>query len=316
MTYPKSHCLLAVHAHPDDESIGTGGALALYASRGARTILVTCTRGEEGEIVDDELKAQIADNAPSKEIAQERLANHRDTELAAAVAALNVTQAYQLGYRDSGMAGTESNVHPRAFTNVHIAEATARLIEIVRRERPQVMVSYDEIGGYGHPDHIMAHRIALLAYKGAANSEVYPQQSDETPPWQPLKFYYIAMSRGQMRRMVNAAQAFGIDMPFGNRMDAEERAILRGEPIDPDHPERPPFGIDDDAITTTLDIRSVLANKRAAMSAHRSQLTFERMLANIPDETIKEYYGTETFKLVRSHVATTWPEDDLFAGVE
>ncbi|MBA3824768.1 MAG: PIG-L family deacetylase, partial [Ktedonobacterales bacterium] len=169
--------VMMVHAHPDDEAVATGGTLAHYSAHGARTILVTCTRGEEGEIVVPELKAEIADSAPSVEIGQERLAVVRERELAEAVAALGISQFYSLGYRDSGMAGTEANAHPRAFTNVPIPTSVAQLVEIVRRERPHVLVSYNAYGGYGHPDHIMAYRITALAFDAAANTAVYPQQS-------------------------------------------------------------------------------------------------------------------------------------------
>jgi N-acetyl-1-D-myo-inositol-2-amino-2-deoxy-alpha-D-glucopyranoside deacetylase len=308
--------LMAVHAHPDDEAVGTGGTLALYAARGVRTVLVTCTRGEEGEIVDDQLKAEIADSAPTPEDAKLRLALVRDKELAAAVEALHITQFYQLGYRDSGMAGTESNADPRAFTNVNVADATARVIELVRRERPQVMVTYDEVGGYGHPDHIMAQRIARLAFMGAANTDVYPQQSDETPPWQPMKFYEIAFSRDHMRQMALAAQAAGIEIGLGSQVLKQEEAILRGEPVDPEHPERPPFGSPSYAITTTIDIRPTLADKRASMLVHKTQaVSTNRMMGNLPDEMAEQAFGQEWFTLVYSTVPASRPETDLFAGI-
>jgi N-acetyl-1-D-myo-inositol-2-amino-2-deoxy-alpha-D-glucopyranoside deacetylase len=309
-------CLLAVHAHPDDEAIPTGGTLPLYAERGVRTVLVTCTRGEEGEIVDDELKAAIADNAPSPEAAQEALAVQREQELADAVKALNISQAYQLGYRDSGMAGTDSNANPRAFTNVVITEAVARLIEIVRRERPQVMLTYDAFGGYGHPDHIMAHRIAVLAYMGAANTDVYPQQSDETPPWQPQKLYFSAMSRDHIRRMAAEATKAGIELGWLSRIGEQDTAILRGEPVDPDHPERPPFGEPEDAITTFIDVHTALDQKRAALLAHRSQIKIDRFMLPMPEDLAARAYGTECYILARSRVPTTRPEYDLFTGID
>ena len=311
-----SLCLLAVHAHPDDEVVSMGGTLPLYADRGVRTVLVTCTRGEEGEIVDAELKARIADSAPDVATAQEALAIERADELAKAVAILRISQAYQLGYRDSGMAESTANQNPRAFTNVVVPDATARLIEIVRRERPQVMVSYNEVGGYGHPDHIMAHRIALLAYMGANNTEVYPQLSDETPPWQPLKFYYTANSRDHFRRMHEEAVKAGMTLPFGGQIAEQERAILRGEPIDPEHPQRPPFGVAEDSITSFIDVQEYLTTKRAAMQAHRTQLAPDRFMLSMDDKTALRIFGNEYFTLVRSRVVTIWPEDDLFNGIE
>lgn len=309
--------LMAVHAHPDDEAVATGGTLALYAARGAHTILVTCTRGEEGEIVNPELKAEIADSAPSPEVAQERLAAVRDQELAASVAALHVGSFYQLGYRDSGMAGTASNANPLAFTNVNVAEATARLIEIVRRERPQVMMSYNQVGGYGHPDHIMAQRIARLAYLGAANTEVYPQQSEETPPWQPLKFYETANSRDHMLKMAAQAQAMGIELAWGSQATKQVVAILRGEPIDLENPSRPPFGVAEDAITTFIDIREALTQKMESLRVHRTQgVSTSRFIAGMPPEFAALADGTEYYTLVHSRVPTVRPENDLFTGIE
>jgi LmbE family N-acetylglucosaminyl deacetylase len=308
--------LMAVHAHPDDEAVATGGTLALYAARGAHTILVTCTRGEEGEIVDPELKAEIADSAPSPEVAQERLAAVRDQELAASVAALHISQFYQLGYRDSGMAETSANAHPNAFTNANVAEATAKLIELVRRERPHVLMSYNEVGGYGHPDHIMAQRIARLAFHGAANTEVYPQQSETTPPWQPLKFYEIASSRDHMRAMAERAQAAGIEMAWGSQAAKQEIAILRGEPIDPEHPQRPPWGTSEDAITTFIDIRSVLPQKIESLRVHRTQaVSTNRFAGGMPEDFAAMAYGTEYYTLIYSRVPAVRPEYDLFTGI-
>lgn len=308
--------LLTVHAHPDDEAVATGGVLARYGTSGVHTTLVTCTRGEEGEIVDADLKASIADSAPTPEIARERLAAVRDQELAAAVQVLNISQFYQLGYRDSGMAGTGSNTDPRAFTNANLVEATTRLIEIVRRERPHVMITYNEVGGYGHPDHIMAHRIAILAYDGAANTDVYPQLSPETPPWQPLKFYYTANSRDHMRKMAEEAAKQGIDLAWGSQVVKQLHAVLRGEPVDPENPSRPPWGVPEDAITTFIDVRDALPLKQQSLRVHRTQaVSTNRFLAGMPDDFARIAYGTEYFILVRSRVATTRPEDDLFAGI-
>ena len=308
--------LMAVHAHPDDEAVSMGGTLARYAAQGATTILVTCTRGEEGEIVDAELKAEIADSAPDAETAKTRLAAQRDKELAAAVQVLRISRFYQLGYHDSGMAGTEANRDPRAFTNVVPFEAAQRLIEIVRRERPHVMATYNEVGGYGHPDHIMAHRIAVLAFDGAANTDIYPQQSDETPPWQPLKFYYTANSRDHFRKMAQMAQESGQELGFGNQVLQQMERVLRGEPVDPDHPERPPWGVPEDAITSFIDISDYFDQKRQSLLAHRTQaVSTGRFVADLPPEVLKEIYGTEYYILIRSRVPASRPERDLFAGI-
>ncbi len=307
--------LLAVHAHPDDEAVSTGGTLALYAQRGVRVILVTCTRGEEGEIVDPELKARIADSAPSVEAAQEGLAQQREIELAQAVHALGVSQAYQLGYRDSGMEGTDANKNPRAFCNAPIPEAVAKVAEIIRREKPQVMVTYNEVGGYGHPDHIMAHRVATLAFQSAGRTDIYPQLSDETPAWNPQKLYFAQNSFNHMKRMADLAKSSGAQLPFLAQIATQDALVLRGEPIDPTSPKRPPFGVADDIITTSIDIRSALAAKRQALEAHKSQIRADRFLLGMSDEVAEQVYGIEFFTLARSLVPASRPETDLFAGI-
>jgi N-acetyl-1-D-myo-inositol-2-amino-2-deoxy-alpha-D-glucopyranoside deacetylase len=308
--------VMMVHAHPDDEAVSTGGTLARYSAQGARTILVTCTRGEEGEIVVPELKAEIADSAPSVEEGQERLALVREKELAAAVAALGISQFYSLGYRDSGMAGTDANANPRAFTNVPIPDSVAKLVEIVRRERPHVLVSYKSYGGYGHPDHIMAYRITALAFDAAANTEVYPQQSDATPPWQPLKLYETANSRDHMIAMAAAAKERGLEMTWGAQAAKQTAAILRGEPVDPENPQRPPWGLPEDAITTFIDIRQYLQEKLASLLAHRTQaVSADRFMGAFPEDFVQQAFGTEYYVLARSRVATTRPETDLFASI-
>ncbi len=309
------YTLLAVHAHPDDEAVSTGGTLALYAQRGVRVILVTCTRGEEGEIVDPELKARIADSAPSAEAAQEGLANQRDIELAQSVLELGVSQAYQLGYRDSGMDGTAANHHPRAFCNASIPDAVAKVAEIIRREKPQVMVTYNEVGGYGHPDHIMAHRIAVLAFQAAGRTDIYPQLSDETPAWNPLKLYFAQNSFNHMKHMADLAKSSGAQLPFLAQIATQDTFVLRGEPIDPTSPRRPPFGVADDVITTAIDIRPSLAAKRKALEAHKSQIRADRFLLGMSDEVAEQVYGVEFYTLARSLTPASRPETDLFAGI-
>ena len=308
--------VMMVHAHPDDEAISTGGTLARYSALGVRTILVTCTRGEEGEIVVPELKAEIADSAPTVEEGQERLAVVRARELAEAVAALGIHQFYSLDYRDSGMAGTTANANPRAFTNIPIPESVAKLVELVRRERPHVLVSYNAYGSYGHPDHIMAYRITALAFDAAANTDVYPQQSDETPAWQPLKLYETASSRDHMIAMAAIAQERGLEMTWGAQAAKQAEAVLRGEPIDPENPQRPPWGLPEDAISTIIDIREYMPQKLASLLAHRTQaVSSDRFMGAYPPDFIQQAFGTEYYVLARSRVATTRPENDLFAGI-
>src|SRR5262245_43595554 len=162
--------LMAVHAHPDDEAIGTGGVLARYADEGLRTVLVTCTGGEVGEISDSRLATP------------ETLAEVRRKELLQACAILRVGRLHLLGYRDSGMMGTPDNAHPASFYQASLEEATARLVALVRRERPQVLVTYDERGFYGHPDHIRANQITVAAFGAAGDPTRWPRSG---PAWQP-----------------------------------------------------------------------------------------------------------------------------------
>ncbi|HYF64775.1 MAG TPA: PIG-L family deacetylase, partial [Herpetosiphonaceae bacterium] len=179
--------IMLVHAHPDDEVISTGGIALKYQEQGARVVLVTCTRGEEGEIVDPEL------NTPENKA---RLAEIRDVELAEALKVLKISDFHQLGYRDSGMINTPANEHPESFNKADLAAATGRLVELVRRYRPQVLISYNEEGGYGHPDHIAAHKITVAAFHAAGDPEQYPEAGE---PWAPAKLYYTAWRRSIWR---------------------------------------------------------------------------------------------------------------------
>src|SRR5919202_860339 len=181
---PAPLTLMTVHAHPDDEAIGTGGILARYAAEGVQTVLVTCTRGEVGEIVD-----------PS--VAQpDNLADVREAELRAACAILQVSAQHYLGYRDSGMIGTPENDDPRSFWRADLDEAVGRLVALIRRYRPQVLVTYDENGFYGHPDHIQAHRVTVAAFEAAGDATRYPEQG--LAPWAPQKLCYSTVPRNGM----------------------------------------------------------------------------------------------------------------------
>ena len=182
--------LMAVHAHPDDESISTGGILAKYSLNGVRTVLTYCTRGEAGEI----LNPEFVSSEPGLSIAEIRA-----IELQKAVDMLAVKAVHFLGYRDSGMAGTPENSHPQAFARADIQEATARLTALIRQIRPHVIVTYNEKGTYLHPDHIMANRVTLHAFHAAGDRDYTTQNGHE--PWQPAKLYYTAIPLTRIRRM-------------------------------------------------------------------------------------------------------------------
>jgi len=230
--------LLAVHAHPDDECIGTGGSLARYAAEGVRTILVTCTDGAVGEISDPALATP------------DNLAEVRARELDASVQILGVKRLVKLGYRDSGMAGTADNDHPASFNQANLDDAIERVVQVVRAERPQVIVTYDERGGYGHPDHIRAHLVAVAAFEAAGDATRYPAAG---PAWTPTKLYYSVFPRSAMERFAKRLREAGIESPFGER-PAEEAApaVAATEPAPTaTATEEPQFGVSDDRVTTT-----------------------------------------------------------------
>ncbi len=281
--------LMAVHAHPDDEVFGTGGVFARAAAEGMRTVLVTATRGDVGEIHDPDLDPDEA---------RERLAAIREGELRRACAALGIDELYFLGYRDSGMVGTPDNDDPRSFHNADPDEATGRVVELIRRERPAVVVTYDARGGYGHPDHIAAHRATVAAFEAAADPDRYPARG--LAPWRAQKLYYTAFPRSALLQMRDELRARGIATPFEQD----------GEDFDPTS-----FTVPDEEITTRVDVGAYVERKRAALRAHRTQIGAEHFTALLPDDLARAMLGTECFTRVRSLVSAPDPEDDLFAGL-
>src|SRR3954453_19081633 len=201
--------MLLVHAHPDDESINNGATMARYVAEGTQVTLLTCTLGEEGEVLVPELAQLAADQA-------DQLGGFRISELTAAMAALGGTDFRWLGgagrYRDSGMMGTPANQNPRAFWNADLEEAAAHAVAVVREVRPQVVVTYDENGGYGHPDHIQAHRVAMRAVEVAADPQFHPELGE---PWQVAKVYWCALPRSVVGRGIGALAGGGGASPFG-----------------------------------------------------------------------------------------------------
>jgi N-acetyl-1-D-myo-inositol-2-amino-2-deoxy-alpha-D-glucopyranoside deacetylase len=284
MTEPLT--LMVVHAHPDDEAIGTGGTFAYYKERGVRTVLVMCTLGEEGEIVDSEL------DTPENHV---RLAEIRYGELSAAAKQLGIDHIEFLPYRDSGMAGTPSNQHPESFAQADLDEATGRLVELVRRYRPQVLVSYNEHGGYGHPDHVNAHKITVRAFDTAGD----PQQfADAADPWTPAKLYYISFRRALWLKIWQAMRERGLS------------TMLDDPNFDPNR------FVDDPRITTTIDIKPYLKQKLTAMRAHRTQIRPDWMWLGVPEDICSELLCSEYFIRVAARVPV--PEEDqtdLFAGL-
>jgi N-acetyl-1-D-myo-inositol-2-amino-2-deoxy-alpha-D-glucopyranoside deacetylase len=278
--------IMFVHAHPDDESIGTGATMAYYAAAGAHVTLVTCTLGEEGEIHVPALAQLEAAQA-------DQLGGYRITELETACTALGVTDHRFLGgagrFRDSGMMGTPANEHPRAFWGTDLDAAAELLVEIVREVRPQVMVTYDENGFYGHPDHIQAHRVAMRAAElaGAAG---------------PQKIYWTAVPRGVLEA---GFQAFGdsSDNPFAGVTSAADL----------------PFGTPDNLIAASIDAQDFAEHKMAALQAHATQIPSTSWLFTIAGNFGAEFMGVEHYTLAKGVKGPGaglhgW-EDDLFAGL-
>ena len=296
---PDPRRLLLIHAHPDDESIGTGATMAYYAAQGVQVTLVTCTLGEEGEVLVPEYAQLAADQA-------DQLGGLRIGELDAALRALGVTDHRYLGgpgrFRDSGMMGTPANGHPRAFwraasdSSVFDA-AVAAAVDVVREVRPQVMVTYDDNGAYGHPDHIMAHRVATAAAERAADPAFGTGE-----PWQVAKFYWTAVPRSQLWRSFEAVRGEA-ELPF-------EAAT----------PDDLPFGVDDSVVTTAVDATGFGAQKMAAMRAHRTQITVDGMFFALSNKLGQEALSVEYYRLIEGELGAERDADgretDLFAGLE
>jgi N-acetyl-1-D-myo-inositol-2-amino-2-deoxy-alpha-D-glucopyranoside deacetylase len=288
--------LLLVHAHPDDETINNGATMARYAAEGAAVTLLTCTLGEEGEVLVPELELLAVDSA-------DQLGGYRISELDAAMAALGVTDWRFLGgpgrYRDSGMMGTPANDKPRAFWRADLDEAVAHAVAVVREVRPQVVVTYDENGGYGHPDHIQAHRVAMGAVAAAADPGFRP---DLGSAWDVAKVYWCCMPRSVLRQGIEAMRALGEASPFDALGEVDEI----------------PFAVPDELVAAAVDGTAYADRKDAAMRAHATQITVDGPFFALSNNLGQEVLGTEYYRLVRGERGAAGPdgwEDDLFAGL-
>lgn len=282
---------MMVHAHPDDESIVTGATLAKYAAEGAEVTLVTCTLGEEGEVIPSELGHLVAER-------DDTLGEYRIGELGKACVALGVRDHRFLGgpghYRDSGMMGGPTNEHPKAFWGADVEEAARLLAEIIREVRPQVLVSYDEHGGYGHPDHVQAHRVTRRACD-KANERALPGT-----PWKVDKLYAIAQPVSRI----------------------EESIARLNEEVGPFTPPREVFdiarGTPDSVVTTRIDASDHWAAKALAMRAHETQITVDGERFALSNDIAQEIDAVEHFTLLMGPPPKTDAdgyENDLFAGL-
>ena len=271
--------VLFVHAHPDDESVGTGGTIARLVSEGVRVDLVTCTDGAEGEIHDPTL---------DHDEARPRLAQIRAAELACSVDALGGGAIHQhlLGYRDSGMIGTDANEHPDSFWQSDLEEATGRLIEVVREARPSAIVSYDENGNYGHPDHINAARIAREAYTASAGEE-----------WEVSRFYEIAFVRERWLEMMETMKERGIALPWGMDDENAEDTPAGADSVESAEDDAFEFGRADADVTTRVDVSAFADAKRRSMDCHKTQRQDFGWMLELPDDLGDQVIGTEFYVL-------------------
>jgi N-acetyl-1-D-myo-inositol-2-amino-2-deoxy-alpha-D-glucopyranoside deacetylase len=293
-----SRRLLLVHAHPDDETINNGATMARYVAEGAQVTLLTCTLGEEGEVLVPELELLGPEHA-------DQLGGYRIAELRAAMDALGVTDRRFLGgpgrYRDSGMMGTPANGKPRAFWNADLDEAVAHAVAVVREVRPQVVVTYDENGGYGHPDHIQAHRVAMAAVERAADPVYRP---DLGGAWDVAKVYWCCVPRSVLRAGAEAMAALGEESPFAQLGEIDDI----------------PFAVPDEQVTAAVDGRAFAGAKDAALRAHATQITVDGPFFALSNNLGQEVLGVEHYRLVRGERGPAgeaphgW-EDDLFAGL-
>ncbi|WP_406838759.1 N-acetyl-1-D-myo-inositol-2-amino-2-deoxy-alpha-D-glucopyranoside deacetylase [Streptomyces sp. AHU1] len=291
MTELPDRRLLLVHAHPDDESINNGATMARYAAEGAQVTLVTCTLGEEGEVIPPEL----AHLAPDREGG---LGPYRTGELSAAMKELGVTDHRFLGgpgrFRDSGMMGVEQNHRPGAFWAADVDEAADHLVEVIREVRPQVLVTYDPDGGYGHPDHIQAHRVAMRAAELAADPAHRP---DLGGAWRIAKTYWNRVPR-----------------PVVEEAFARLREALPGLPFDRAAAvDDVPGVVGQETVTTEIDGTAYAAAKAAAMRAHATQITVDGPWFVLSNELAQPLFTTEYYELVGAPRPAA-RERDLFEG--
>ena len=286
--------MLLVHAHPDDETIATGVTMARYLDEGVSVTLVTCTRGEEGEVLIPALSHLSAKH-------DDELGAHREQELADAMAILGVTDHRFLGgagtYRDSGMMGEPTNDHPQSFWRADLLEAATHLVAVIREIRPHLLITYDDFGQYGHPDHIQAHRVAMYAQSLAGVTTFKP---DLGPAWEIPRIYWTALPKSFVQRGVDAFVAAGAKGFFG---------LEDGQGL--------PWALDDALVTTEISAVAYEPRKIEALRAHATQVEQEGDFFALSEIVGPEAMGTEFFRLAKGALgplSDDGRETDLFAG--
>lgn len=287
--------LLLVHAHPDDETINNGATMASYAAAGVGITLITCTRGEEGDILVPDLIHLASSNTDS-------LGKHREGELADAMSILGIKDHRFLGepakhWRDSGMMGTEPNNRPDVFWQANIDDAAGELVQVIREVRPQVLVTYDEMGGYGHPDHIQAHRVAMRAAQLAMDPEF-----GTGAVWEISKIYWNTMPRSVIQAGIDKMKEIGSD--FFGVSNADEL----------------PFAKPDELVTTVINGTAFVEAKLAAMKAHPTQISIDGPFFALSDNVGLDVWGLEFYTRVKGEASGSLDingrETDLFAGID
>jgi mycothiol S-conjugate amidase len=299
---PESLALLTVHAHPDDEASKGAGTVARYHAEGVHTVLVCCTGGEEGSVLNPALDTPEV---------HARIAELRKEELDRSAAIIGYDEVVMLGYRDSGMAGSESNEDPHCFARAPHDEAVERLVTVIRRNRPQVMVIYgDEQSGYPHPDHLRVHDIGLAAYSDAGDPNRFPEAG---PAWQVAKLYYTVFSVTRFRQLHEKFEELGLESPF------DENWRKRWEEVPAE------------VVTTSVDVLEFADVRREALLAHATQVDPKSPFwFGLPPEVMRTIHPFDDYRLARtaSPAGTDGPSvidespsvageasGDLFAGV-
>lgn len=277
--------LLAFHAHPDDESSKGAGTIVRYHDAGVRTVLVTATGGEEGDILN-----------PAADTPQARrdIGAVRRGELLEAAEILGYDDVIMLGYRDSGMAGTPPNQHPDAFVNADLDEILERMVAIVRSERPEVMLGYDDHEWYPHPDHLLVHELSVPVFEAAADPTRFP---DAGEPWEVSRLYAPIPTRRRVASIHRAMEERGLSSPYGEFL------------------ERLGSDVGEDPIAAQVDVGDHIEQARAALAAHRTQVAPDGPWFSVPLDLVREVYPYEDFELLASRVEHEGVVTDLFEGV-
>ena len=275
--------ILGLFAHPDDEILGPGGTMALYASQGARVETVCTTRGEAGEISDPTLSTP------------ENLGQVREQEMLCAARALGIQKVHFLGYRDSGMDGTDENQHPAAYINAPTKTVIAQLVQIIRDLRPHILITFEPYGGYGHPDHIAIHTHTHLAYTAAADPSYKPELGN---PWQAHRLFYDVILMSFFERMMARMQAHGIDI--GEMVARFEGRREKGWP--------------EGKVTCIMDVSATVDAKFIAYQCHRTQFGNESLFRRLPEKDMKELQSQEFFYLAEPEQPRL-ELSDLFEGL-